>query len=185
MTLDIKLADFGFATYFDEQQLLVQELGSPYYMPPEILNHQKYNSKIDVWSAGVSLYFFLTSELPFKGQNKEELFENIKNQDISSSFKNIQNLSKNCKDFLKKCLYKDQQQRQSAEQLLNHPWLYNPNELVELSEKEAQQLQLNMSSFVQADSNFLKTIISLISGLMIQKQELQDLKQKFKILDRN
>ena len=98
--MEIKLADFGFATYFDEQEKLVQELGSPYYMPPEILNHQKYNSKIDIWSAGISLYFFLTGELPFNGSNKEELFQQILNSNIGSILEPLDDLSQNAKNFI-------------------------------------------------------------------------------------
>lgn len=35
-TLEIKLTDFGFATYFDSK--LSEVLGSPIYMPPEIVD---------------------------------------------------------------------------------------------------------------------------------------------------
>ena len=37
--LEIKLTDFGFATYFDEKKLN-EVLGSPLYMPPEIVLKQ-------------------------------------------------------------------------------------------------------------------------------------------------
>ena len=35
--LSIKLTDFGFASYFDEKKKLKEVLGSPIYMPPEIV----------------------------------------------------------------------------------------------------------------------------------------------------
>lgn len=35
--LEIKLTDFGFATYFDQKDQLDEVLGSPLYMPPEIV----------------------------------------------------------------------------------------------------------------------------------------------------
>jgi serine/threonine protein kinase len=37
-SLEIKLTDFGFATYFDEKSKLDEVLGSPIYMPPEIVD---------------------------------------------------------------------------------------------------------------------------------------------------
>jgi serine/threonine protein kinase len=40
-TLQIKLTDFGFATYFDGE--MEEVLGSPLYMPPEIVKHEKYS----------------------------------------------------------------------------------------------------------------------------------------------
>ena len=41
--LEIKLTDFGFATYFDQNKKLDEVLGSPIYMPPEIVKHEKYD----------------------------------------------------------------------------------------------------------------------------------------------
>ena len=37
-TLQIKLTDFGFAQYFTNDQKFQEVLGSPLYMPPEIIN---------------------------------------------------------------------------------------------------------------------------------------------------
>ena len=31
-------------------------LGTPYYMAPEILHHEKYNYKTDIWAIGVVFY---------------------------------------------------------------------------------------------------------------------------------
>lgn len=36
--LQIKLTDFGFAQYFTHDKKLEEVLGSPLYMPPEIIN---------------------------------------------------------------------------------------------------------------------------------------------------
>ena len=75
--LTVKLTDFGFATFFDENDLLDEVLGSPIYMPPEIILRQKYDSKVDTWSAGVVAYILLTGLPPFSGANKEEVYAAI------------------------------------------------------------------------------------------------------------
>jgi len=36
-TLSVKVCDFGFAEYFDEEKKLSQALGSIHYMAPEIV----------------------------------------------------------------------------------------------------------------------------------------------------
>ena len=41
--LSIKLTDFGFATHFSQNQKMDEVLGSPIYMPPEIVKHEKYD----------------------------------------------------------------------------------------------------------------------------------------------
>jgi serine/threonine-protein kinase ULK/ATG1 len=53
----IKIADFGFAKLLgSEDQQVETILGSPLNMAPEVLDHQSYNSKADIWSIGVAFY---------------------------------------------------------------------------------------------------------------------------------
>ena len=81
--LQIKLTDFGFATYFDEKDKMDEVLGSPLYMPPEIVKHEKYTSKVDVWSAGVVAYILLCGRPPFFGTSKDEVYNSIKEDLLS------------------------------------------------------------------------------------------------------
>ena len=68
------MTDFGFAQYFSEEQKLEEVLGSPLYMPPEIINHQKYDSKVDIWSACIVIFIMLYGRPPFYSDNKDEVF---------------------------------------------------------------------------------------------------------------
>jgi len=45
----LKIADFGFARHLETAALAETLCGSPLYMAPEILQHQKYDSKADLW----------------------------------------------------------------------------------------------------------------------------------------
>ena len=58
--LEIKVTDFGFARYFDNDEGLNFSLGSPFYVAPEMYSGQKYDEKIDIWSVGVITYVILT-----------------------------------------------------------------------------------------------------------------------------
>ncbi|KAJ1425272.1 kinase-like domain-containing protein, partial [Ochromonadaceae sp. CCMP2298] len=51
--------------------------GTPYYMSPEIMNNQRYNSKTDIWSLGVVLYEMMCLRLPFEGKSMKDLCANI------------------------------------------------------------------------------------------------------------
>jgi serine/threonine protein kinase len=50
---DVKIADLGFACKYDKETGLDLVLGTPLYMAPELVMHQKYSEKVDVWSLGV------------------------------------------------------------------------------------------------------------------------------------
>lgn len=49
-------------------------------MPPEIIKNEKYDSKVDVWSAGVVVYIMLTGKPPFYGASKDAVYKAIKGQ---------------------------------------------------------------------------------------------------------
>jgi serine/threonine protein kinase len=40
-------------------------------MAPEIIQKEKYNDKVDIWSIGVITYMLLTGRNPFPGVSKE------------------------------------------------------------------------------------------------------------------
>lgn len=52
----LKIADFGFARQLTSTSLAETLCGSPLYMAPEILQHQPYDAKADLWSVGTVLY---------------------------------------------------------------------------------------------------------------------------------
>lgn len=44
-------------------------IGTPYYLPPEIIKYDKYSFKADIWSLGVTIYYLTILELPFQASN--------------------------------------------------------------------------------------------------------------------
>lgn len=53
---DVKIADFGLATVVTQGEYLFRRCGTPGYVAPEILADERYDQKVDVFSAGVILY---------------------------------------------------------------------------------------------------------------------------------
>jgi calcium-dependent protein kinase len=53
---NIKIADFGLASYIKKGEALSLRCGSPGYVAPEILGDKGYHCKADIFSAGVILY---------------------------------------------------------------------------------------------------------------------------------
>ena len=78
----MKISDFGVAEtldHYQEDDLCSSSCGSPAFQPPEVANGLDEFSgfKVDIWSAAVTLFNFLSGGYPFDGDNIYHLFENI------------------------------------------------------------------------------------------------------------
>lgn len=114
----IKITDFGFARYFDNDLLIQTICGSPLYMAPEIMKEKKYNYKSDLWSIGIIFYQMLMGEVPFKVKNIYELIRKIENDTIEIPQKFI--ISDKCKKLLFSLLEKDPNKRITWDAFFNH-----------------------------------------------------------------
>lgn len=123
--LEVKLGDFGFATYLSEQEMIRFYCGTPLNMAPEILNDRFYNHKVDIWSIGVAIFECIFQSPPFTGNDKNELIRNV-NEGIAQIPKVSYSVSNACFDFLSKCLRFDPEQRITIDHALNHPFI-NPS----------------------------------------------------------
>lgn len=93
----IKLIDFSMAAKINHDDIFPIDIsyrimkiqGTPYYMAPEIINGEGYLFGADVWSFGVVLYNLVHKELPFKGGDKYQLYDNIINYNYSLKGKNV------------------------------------------------------------------------------------------------
>ena len=61
----LKLVDFGFCYRIKNKEMLVEKLGSPLYMAPELLWEKPYDTRVDIYSIGCLIYELLFGNLPF------------------------------------------------------------------------------------------------------------------------
>ena len=115
----LKLIDFGLSAYSDKCKSIV---GTPYYMAPEMIDGRSYPQS-DIWSLGVITFLSLTGKYPFEAQDNQNLFQNIKNEEINLEPLNESECSDEAKDFIIKCLTKDYTKRITTSECLNHAWI--------------------------------------------------------------
>ena len=95
----IKICDFGLSRYTIEQSKYNSIVGTKMYYSPQIVNHEKYSNKTDIWSAGIICYELANKKYPFMDIEKEteiEMYERIRkgkylemNSDINENIKKI------------------------------------------------------------------------------------------------
>lgn len=120
----LKISDLGVAEAlhpFAEDDTCRTSQGSPAFQPPEIANGLDTFSgfKVDIWSAGVTLYNITTSLYPFEGDNIYKLFENIGKGDYSVPEECGPLLS----DLLNGMLEYDPVKRFSIQHIRQHNWV--------------------------------------------------------------
>lgn len=119
----IKLADFGLSKHIKENLLTLGNSGKKkfHHLAPEVFEG-KYDEKVDIWSAGVALFFMLSGNPPFKSNSIEEHKELVTNPVINFDKGKWPKISSECKDLIKKLLRIDPIKRITAARALKHPW---------------------------------------------------------------
>ncbi|XP_054628353.1 serine/threonine-protein kinase N2-like isoform X2 [Dunckerocampus dactyliophorus] len=56
--------------------------GTPEFLAPEVLTDDDYTRAVDWWGMGVLIYEMLVGESPFLGEDEEEVFDSIVNDDV-------------------------------------------------------------------------------------------------------
>ncbi|CAD7967642.1 unnamed protein product [Amoebophrya sp. A25] len=127
----LRIADFGFSRALQPMDMAATICGSPLYMAPEILQHQKYDSKADLWSVGAILFECFCGSPPFTGPNPMQLLANIESAG-ALKFPEDCSLSTEGRAFLQLLLAKDPGKRLPANRFLQHDYVAGPLEEMEL-----------------------------------------------------
>lgn len=169
-----KLADFGFATHVQNfnNSLLKTIVGTPLYMSPQILSHEQYTTKSDVWSTGLIYYEMLCGKTPWPARSQIELMENLKKMPIRFPFD--VKISEVSKDFIKGCLNYQEKGRFGWEEIFNHP-IY-----LEMGGSPINKIVKRAT--VSVSENALATLVELQE--IIYKHSV-DLKKVFKNFDKH
>ncbi|XP_024972204.1 serine/threonine-protein kinase STY46-like isoform X2 [Cynara cardunculus var. scolymus] len=62
----VKVADFGVARFLNQGGVMTAETGTYRWMAPEVINHQPYDQKADVFSFAIVLWELLTAKVPYE-----------------------------------------------------------------------------------------------------------------------
>lgn len=131
---EVKLADFGFTTILtDEFPRRRSVVGTPYWMSPEVVRGVMYGTNVDIWSLGILALEIANGEVP------RLEFPPIKALFVISTkpppeLDDPDAWSETFQNFLARCLTKDQDERASTKELLEHPFIQAADDLSFISE---------------------------------------------------
>ena len=106
-----KITDWGMSRLLTDHKMTTIGLSLPFAAPEQFSKtFGKKDEQTDIWQLGVLLYYLITGNLLFSGNNYNEFEEKITTKNISKSLKNREK-SSNVVPLIKKCVQKDKKNR--------------------------------------------------------------------------
>lgn len=124
----VKLADFGIAT--SAETIGVNSfVGTATYMSPERIQGRRYSTPSDIWSVGVVVAQIMLGHYPFSSVKSGfmALLREINTVD-KYSVKEATGCSQEAQDFIDSCLRQNPDDRGTALDLLQSPWIMHCEE---------------------------------------------------------
>ena len=135
----VKTIDFGLSRILGKFEKSNDPYGSLCFKAPELIKHEPYDFKVDVWAIGITIYYLVYKELPFEKGTKEDIKYEIVQEnpafprnnfiinpthnnyyDGSNKMKKLNNIASKSSilySLIKDCLEKNPEDRLSIDQL--------------------------------------------------------------------
>ncbi|TVU01727.1 hypothetical protein EJB05_52813, partial [Eragrostis curvula] len=116
----VKLADFGLAKEMSILSQAKSSKGTIYWMAPEVAKAKPHGPPADIWSLGCTVLEMLTGKVPYPDMEWTHALLKI-GRGIPPEIPST--LSEDARDFIERCVQKNPNDRPSAAQLLEHPFI--------------------------------------------------------------
>ncbi|CAG8621824.1 5611_t:CDS:10 [Paraglomus brasilianum] len=179
---EVKIGDMGTAKMKLGKKYTV--IGTPEFMAPEMYDEKGYSEKVDIYAFGMCLLEMVTGEYPYNEcKNAAQVYKKVIQGSRPECLNKVQDPE--VLDLINHCIAPENE-RYTARQIVNHPFLLVEPEVVLLTmdpEKVNLSLQLVFKGMdklaVKFNFNVVKDTAEEVVGEMIEEQVLLE---KYKTL---
>ncbi len=164
----VKLADFGIAHLYGEELKSSSsvrknvDIGSPYWMAPEVIQLMEASPASDVWSIGCTAIELITGKPPYYELSK-----------TAACFRMVEDehpplpaiASDSMKAFVMRCFKKEPAKRATAAELLEDPWIVSNNN----SKKNAMKKHTSITNLPRFQVDARESKKAAQKAAMVQK----------------
>ncbi|CDH49012.1 pkinase-domain-containing protein [Lichtheimia corymbifera JMRC:FSU:9682] len=144
-TGDVKLSDFGVSVNLQLKETVTGSVaGTPNWMAPEVIQLQGASTKSDIWSLGCTIIELFTGKPPYADLiPMTTLFRIVEDECPPLPTTTSQEMM----DFLQLCFRKSPNERPTARELLDHPWIVsNASYSTDIHQHQQQPDRLSVQS---------------------------------------
>ncbi|KAK5920620.1 hypothetical protein CgunFtcFv8_024413 [Champsocephalus gunnari] len=109
---NVRISDLGLAVELKEGKTQTKGYaGTPGYMAPEMLKGEKYDTSVDYFTLGVTLYEFIAAKNPFRNRGEKVEREEMKERMLTREVTYEENFSENVRSLCDGLLARDVEKR--------------------------------------------------------------------------
>ncbi len=177
----LKLIDFGLSKRVRDGPARGQ-VGTSYYIAPEVLTSKLSTESCDMWGLGVLLYMMLSGRPPFDGHSDKEIMKAVVKGTYTFPKPDWNCISTEAIDLVKKLLTRNPSERITALEALRHPWLQIRSR-IRASKSSLIRCASNLSTFGRMSA--LKKTCAALIAYSLTPEEVKEMRQIFIEMDKN
>merc|ERR1712227_385129 len=183
---NIKIIDFGLASYFDAKDPLKDKTGTAYYIAPEVIAGQ-YDNKCDIWSAGIILYILISGCPPFFGNDEREILKRVSIGKYTFKIPQFDSVSDEAKDVIRCMLFYYPSDRPCARTILDYAWMGNSSRRQKAKDKVIKFLDyrtlLANAKVLRKQSRLVQMVMLYSASKLLTSEEIALARPSFEYID--
>lgn len=154
---NVKLSDFGVSGVLDKgTRKRNTAIGAPFWMAPEVIQEEDYDGRCDVWSLGITIIEMAEARPPHSEVNPMRVLFLIPYKE-PPKLAHPDRWSNDMNHFVAQCLVKEHENRPTARQLLQHPFIRDVVTELEANKGKSEVIKLMVKASMPAIEKFRTT----------------------------